>query len=121
MIGHNLGLRHTHDDGLDDCVPKGCGSDPKVPFPECLNTDCTGKTGTIMSFCNACWGGLGISDQFHPNNTKPMFEAAYQYLLNQKKLEIGLENMKRKLETKQRNHFTQNYNEYRKKPTLMSF
>lgn len=40
-MGHNCGCRHTHDLGVDSCTSGGCIS-----------------TGTIMSFCHLCPGGL---------------------------------------------------------------
>jgi hypothetical protein len=47
-LGHNLGAQHTHDLGVDDCYTgSGLGA-------------CTQRTsGTIMSYCHLCSGGVG--------------------------------------------------------------
>jgi hypothetical protein len=59
-IGHNFGSPHTH------------SYDP--PLDGCGNGDCSAaNTGTIMSYCHTCAGGLGnIALHFHPANVVTM-------------------------------------------------
>lgn len=61
-LGHNLGAPHTH------------SYDP--PLDGCGNGDCSqASTGTIMSYCHTCPGGLAnISLSFHPGNVTSILE-----------------------------------------------
>jgi Metallo-peptidase family M12/PA14 domain/Bacterial Ig domain/Dockerin type I domain len=59
-LGHNFGSPHTH------------SYDP--PLDGCGNGDCSAaNTGTIMSYCHTCPGGLGnVALNFHPGNVVTM-------------------------------------------------
>ncbi len=62
-LGHNFGSPHTHDycpTPIDQCAPSGY-------FGSCQSTQaCTGS-GTLMSYCHLCSGGLNnMTTYFHP-------------------------------------------------------
>jgi len=62
-LGHNCGTPHTHDfcPPLDRCAPSG-------NFGQCQTSQTCINTGTIMSYCHLCSGGLGnMVMQFHPS------------------------------------------------------
>jgi hypothetical protein len=61
-LGHNFGSPHTH------------SYDP--PLDGCGNGDCSAaNTGTIMSYCHTCSGGLtNVALSFHPGNIATMSE-----------------------------------------------
>ena len=56
-IGHNLGARHTHDLGIDQCYDPS-GTTPAQPG----SSQCT--RGTIMSYCHVCGGTSNIDLRF---------------------------------------------------------
>lgn len=63
-LGHNFGAPHTHDycPPLDECVNAQC-----VSSVNCIST------GTIMSYCHQCPGGLtNIQLRFHVGNVDTM-------------------------------------------------
>ncbi|MBL9120306.1 MAG: hypothetical protein JNL80_10385 [Phycisphaerae bacterium] len=61
-LGHNFGSPHTHS--------------YNPPLDGCGNGDCSAaNTGTIMSYCHTCSGGLAnIALHFHPENVVTMTE-----------------------------------------------
>ena len=62
-MGHNVGSVHTHDfcpTPADQCAPSGS-------FGSCQTAQVCISTGTIMSYCHTCAGGMGnIVLNFHP-------------------------------------------------------
>jgi len=61
-VGHNVGTGHTHDycPPLDECAPSGY-------FGQCQNQQNCTSSGTIMSYCHLCSGGMNnITTYFHP-------------------------------------------------------
>jgi len=62
-MGHQFGTGHTHDycpTPLDRCAPSGY-------FGSCQSSQQCTNTGTIMSYCHLCSGGLAnITTYFHP-------------------------------------------------------
>ncbi len=68
-IGHNFAAPHTHDycpAPLDGCAPSGY-------FGACQNSQSCTNTGTIMSYCHLCPGGLSnITTYFHPASAADM-------------------------------------------------
>ena len=60
--GHNVGTPHTHDycPPLDQCAPSGY-------FGQCQSQQVCTSSGTIMSYCHLCSGGMSnITTYFHP-------------------------------------------------------
>lgn len=79
-LGHNFGAGHTHQTcvsgaPIDPCFtgPIDCGDDPgscSTPPQSCI------ATGTIMSYCHLCPGGLSnITTSFHPYSVSVMQNA----------------------------------------------
>ncbi len=68
-IGHNFYAPHTHDycpAPADSCAPSGY-------FGSCQNSQSCTNTGTIMSYCHLCPGGLSnITTYFHPLSVADM-------------------------------------------------
>jgi len=62
-IGHNMGTTHTHNfcpEPADSCAPSGY-------FGSCQTAQVCITTGTIMSYCHLCSGGLAnVVLSFHP-------------------------------------------------------
>jgi Metallo-peptidase family M12/Regulator of chromosome condensation (RCC1) repeat/Dockerin type I domain len=61
-LGHNCGTPHTHDlcPPADQCAPNG-------NFGQCQNSQVCSSSGTIMSYCHLCNGGMSnILLNFHP-------------------------------------------------------
>lgn len=61
-LGHNCGTPHTHDfcPPVDRCAPSSS-------FGQCQNSQTCINTGTLMSYCHLCSGGLAnMVLQFHP-------------------------------------------------------
>ena len=61
-LGHNVATPHTHDfcPPIDECAPDGY-------FGACQNTQACLSTGTLMSYCHTCDGGVqNIQPGFHP-------------------------------------------------------
>lgn len=61
-LGHNFGAPHTHDycPPADECAPGGY-------FGACQGQQNCTSSGTIMSYCHLCSGGLSnITTYFHP-------------------------------------------------------
>ncbi len=62
-LGHNFGSPHTHDwcpAPLDQCAPAGS-------FGSCQTQQACTSSGTIMSYCHLCSGGMNnIYPYFHP-------------------------------------------------------
>lgn len=66
--GHNFGSPHTHDycPPLDECAPAGY-------FGNCQTQQSCTTSGTVMSYCHLCSGGLAnITTYFHPANVADM-------------------------------------------------
>jgi len=62
-LGHNMGTPHTHDfcPPLDECAPSGY-------FGSCQTRQQCTSSGTIMSYCHLCSGGMSnITTFFHPS------------------------------------------------------
>jgi len=67
-IGHNFNAPHTHDycPPADECAPSGY-------FGACQTQSVCTTTGTIMSYCHLCPGGLSnITTYFHPFSVTDM-------------------------------------------------
>lgn len=61
-LGHNFGSPHTHDycPVLDSCAPQ-------MYFGQCQTQQVCTTSGTIMSYCHLCSGGVNnITTFFHP-------------------------------------------------------
>lgn len=101
-LGHNLNVIHTHNQGLDTCVEKGCGdSGSGLPFADCAYVPCPGEVGTLMSYCHACEGGLGSTSKFHEKQVESMKKYVLEYQKQSsevnEKLELLLELRRRNL------------------------
>lgn len=71
-IGHNFASPHTHDycPPLDQCAPSGY-------FGQCQTQQACTSSGTIMSYCHLCSGGMAnITTYFHPSCVLTMSLAA---------------------------------------------
>jgi hypothetical protein len=67
-LGHNFGSPHTHSycPPLDECAPAGY-------FGACQTQQTCTTSGTVMSYCHLCSGGLSnITTYFHPANVVDM-------------------------------------------------
>ena len=62
-IGHNMGTTHTH----NFCPEPGDSCSPSGYFGSCQTAQVCTTSGTIMSYCHLCSGGLGnVILSFHP-------------------------------------------------------
>ncbi|MFT5197822.1 MAG: hypothetical protein ACI87O_000464 [Planctomycetota bacterium] len=71
-IGHNFGTGHTHDycPPIDECASSGS-------FGQCQTVNNCSSSGTIMSYCHTCTGGMNnITTFLHPTVVTTMRNAA---------------------------------------------
>jgi hypothetical protein len=68
-IGHNFGAPHTHDycpTPADTCAPNGY-------YGACQSSNSCTSSGTLMSYCHLCPGGMNnITTYFHPLSVADM-------------------------------------------------
>ncbi|MBI4880922.1 MAG: PD40 domain-containing protein [Planctomycetes bacterium] len=67
-IGHNFNAIHTHGycPPLDECAPPGS-------FGPCQTQQVCTSSGTVMSYCHVCAGGMtNITTYFHPQSAADM-------------------------------------------------
>lgn len=77
-LGHNFASPHTHDfcPPVDRCAPSGY-------FGQCQNSQNCTSSGTIMSYCHLCSGGLNnITTYFHPTPIAVMRTAIQNSCMN---------------------------------------
>ncbi len=77
-LGHNFGSSHTHNfcPPLDECAPNGY-------FGQCQTQQVCSSSGTIMSYCHLCGGGMNnVSPYFHPECVNVMRARAAQSCMN---------------------------------------